>query len=46
VIKPITLAVDKMQGENTVESYFGSILKTLCVIQRMVASFTPTDTAS
>ena len=45
---PITQALDKMQGENTVESYFGSILPTLCVIglQRKLASFTPTHTAS
>jgi len=34
VMKPIKQALDKMQGENTVESYFGSILPTLCVIQR------------
>jgi len=33
VMKPITHALDKMQGENTMESYFGSILPTLCVIQ-------------
>jgi len=45
-MKPITQAVDKMQGENTMESYFGLILPTLCVIQRKLTSFTPTDTAS
>jgi len=45
-MKPITQALDKMQGENTVESYFGSILPALCVIQRKLASFTPTHTAS
>jgi len=33
------------QGENTVESYFGSILPTLHAIQRKLESFTPTHTA-
>jgi len=37
-MKPITQAVDKMLGENTVEAYFGSIRKTLCVIQRKFGS--------
>jgi len=45
VTKPITEALDNMQGENTVESYFGSILPTR-VIQQKLASFTPTHTAS
>jgi len=45
-MKPITQAVDKMQRENTVESYFASILPTLCAIQRKLASFTATHTAS
>jgi len=44
--KTITQAVDKMQRENAVESYFGSILPTLRAIQRKLASFTPTHTAS
>jgi len=44
-MKPITEAVDNMQGENTVESYFGSILPTR-VIQRKLSSFTSTYTAS
>jgi len=46
VMRPISQALDKLQGENTVDAYFGSVLPTLCVIQKKLASFTPTHTTS
>lgn len=44
VMRPISQALDKLQGEFTMESFFGSVLPTLSVIQRKLASFTPVHT--
>ena len=46
VMKPIAQALDKLQGENTPEAYFGSILPTLHAIQRRLSSVSSTYTAS
>lgn len=43
-MRPISQALDKLQGEFTMESFFGSVLPTLSVIQRKLASFTPVHT--
>ena len=46
VMRPISQALDKLQGENTVDAYFGSVLPILCVTQKKLASLTPTHTTS
>lgn len=44
VMHPVAIALDKMQGENTVDSYFGAILPTLHAIKRKLDSFVPKHT--
>ena len=44
VMQPVATALDKMQGENTVDSYFGAVLPTLHAIKRKFNSFVPKHT--
>ena len=46
VMRPISQALDKLQGEKTAESFFGSVLPTISVVQRKLASFTASHTGS
>jgi hypothetical protein len=46
IMRPISQALDKLQGENTVESYFGSVLPTISAVQRKLSSFTSTHASS
>jgi hypothetical protein len=45
-MEPITQALDKLQGELSVESHFGAVLPKIFVIMRMLDSFTPTHAVS
>lgn len=41
VMGPVATALDKLQGENTVDSYYGAIMPALLAIKRRLDSYVP-----
>lgn len=44
VMSPIAIALDKMQGENTIDSYYGAVLPALLAIKKRLDAFAPKHT--